>query len=151
VLHYGDVQRMSAGSGVRHSEFNGSQADEVHFLQIWIQPSVQGIPPSYEEKHFSPDSKKGKLRLIASHDGRQESVLIHQDAAIYASILDEGDQVDHALDPERLAYVHVIRGDVTVNGVPLKDGDALKLSRESRIVIDHAEAAELLLFDLPAA
>jgi redox-sensitive bicupin YhaK (pirin superfamily) len=150
VLHYGDVQRMSAGNGVRHSEFNGSKTEEVHFLQIWIQPNVKGIAPSYEEKHFSPDSKRGKLRLIASSDGRQESVLIHQDASIYASILEEGDRVEHALDPQRLAYVHVIRGDVSVNGVPLKDGDALKLSAVDKIVIDHPEAAELLLFDLPA-
>jgi redox-sensitive bicupin YhaK (pirin superfamily) len=149
VLHYGDVQRMSAGSGVRHSEFNGSKTDEVHFLQIWIQPSVKGIEPSYEEKHFSTDSKQGKLRLIASGDGRQESVLIHQDASIYAAILEEGDKVEHALEPGRLAYVHVIRGGVVVNGVPLKDGDALKIGREERIAIDHAEAAELLLFDLP--
>ncbi|WP_296950138.1 pirin family protein [uncultured Massilia sp.] len=149
VLHYGDVQRMSAGSGVRHSEFNGSKTEQVHFLQIWIQPNVKGIAPSYEEKHFSADSKKGRLRLIASGDGRQESVLIHQDAAIYAAILDEGDKVEHALEPGRLAYVHVIRGDVSVNGVPLKDGDALKIGAESRIVLEHAEAAELLLFDLP--
>ena len=127
VLHYGDVQCMSAGTGVRHSEFNGSKTDPVHFLQIWIQPDATGIPPSYEEKHFSTDSKKGKLRLIASRGGRQDTVLIHQDASIYAAILDEGDQVEHALDRERLAYVHVIRGDVTVNGVALKDGDALKI------------------------
>ncbi len=149
VLHYGDVQRMSAGSGVRHSEFNGSKTDEVHFLQIWIQPNVKGIAPSYEEKHFSAASKTGRLRLIASGDGRQDSVLIHQDAAVYAAILDEGDKVEHALDPGRLAYVHVIRGDVSVNGVPLKDGDALKIGAESRLVLEHAEAAELLLFDLP--
>jgi hypothetical protein len=122
----------------------------VHFLQIWIQPDATGIPPSYEEKHFSTDSKKGKLRLIASRDGRQESVLIHQDASIYAAILDEGDTVEHAIDRARLGYVHVIRGDVTVNGVPLKDGDALKIGGEERVVFDKAEAAELLFFDLPA-
>ena len=150
VLHYGDVQRMSAGTGVRHSEFNGSKTDPVHFLQIWIEPDTKGIPPSYEEKHFSKDSKQGKLRLVASRDGRQDSVLIHQDAAIYAAILDEGDQVEHAFDRERLAYVHVIRGDVSVNGVPLKEGDALKIGAEERIVFDQAEAAELLFFDLPA-
>jgi len=150
VLHYGDVQRMSAGSGVRHSEFNGSKTEPVHFLQIWIEPDTKGIPPSYEEKHFSADNKKGKLRLIASRDGRQESVTIHQDASVYAGILDEGDRVEHALDRERLAYVHVIRGDVSVNGVALKDGDALKIGGEERVVFDRAEAAELLLFDLPA-
>jgi redox-sensitive bicupin YhaK (pirin superfamily) len=150
VLRYGDVQRMSAGSGVRHSEFNGSKTEQVHFLQIWIQPNVKGIPASYEEKHFSPDSKRGKLRLVASGDGRQESVLIHQDASLYASILEEGDRVEHALDPARLAYVHVIRGDVTVNGVALKDGDALKISAVDKVVLEHPESAEVLLFDLPA-
>jgi redox-sensitive bicupin YhaK (pirin superfamily) len=149
VLHYGDVQRMSAGHGVRHSEFNGSKTEPVHFLQIWIQPNVRGIPPSYEEKHFDADHKRGKLRLIASSDGRDGSVTIHQNASIYASILDEGDRVEHALDPARRAYVHVIRGDATVNGVALKDGDALKISALDKIVIEHAEQAELLLFDLP--
>jgi redox-sensitive bicupin YhaK (pirin superfamily) len=149
VLHYGDVQRMSAGRGVRHSEFNGSKTEPVHFLQIWIQPNVRGIPPSYEEKRFDAEHKRGKLRLIASPDGRDGSVTIHQNAAIYASILDEGDRVEHALDPARRAYVHVIRGDATVNGVPLKDGDALKISAIDKIVIEQAEAAELLLFDLP--
>ncbi|WP_036168590.1 pirin family protein [Massilia sp. 9096] len=149
VLHYGDVQRMSAGSGVRHSEFNGSQAEPVHFLQIWIQPDTRAIAPSYEEKHFDEASKRGTLRLIASRDGRDGSVTIHQNASIYASILDEGERVEHALDPARRAYVHVIRGDASVNGVPLKDGDALKISAIDKIVIDQAEAAELLLFDLP--
>jgi redox-sensitive bicupin YhaK (pirin superfamily) len=149
VLHYGDVQRMSAGSGVRHSEFNGSQTEPVHFLQIWIQPDTRNIAPSYEEKHFDEASKRGKLRLIASKGGRDGSVTIHQNASIYAAILDEGERVEHALDPARRAYVHVIRGDATVNGVPLKDGDALKISAMDKIVIDQAEAAELLLFDLP--
>jgi redox-sensitive bicupin YhaK (pirin superfamily) len=149
VLHYGDVQRMSAGSGVRHSEFNGSKTEPVHFLQIWIQPNVQGIAPSYEEKHFDEASKRGKLRLIASRDGREGSVTIHQDAALYAGILDEGDRVERALDPARRAYVHVIRGDATVNGVALKDGDALKISAMDKVVIEQAEAAEVLLFDLP--
>ncbi|AQR70441.1 quercetin 2,3-dioxygenase [Janthinobacterium sp. LM6] len=149
VLHYGDVQRMSAGSGVRHSEFNHSNTDGLHFLQIWIQPNVAGIPPSYEEKHFTPDSKRGKLRLIASSDGRQGSVLIHQDAAIYASILQEGEQAEHALDEGRLAYVHLIRGSLVVNGTPLKAGDALKLTQEAAVIITQAEDAEFLVFDLP--
>jgi redox-sensitive bicupin YhaK (pirin superfamily) len=153
VLHYGDVQRMSAGSGVRHSEFNGSKTDPVHFLQIWIQPNQQGIAPSYEEKRFPLEDKQGKLRLIASGDGREGSVLIHQDASLYAAILDgEGDgneQLEHALAPRRLGYVHVIRGQVEVNGVALKGGDALKIAGEERITIARAEAAELLLFDLP--
>ncbi|MDN2709195.1 pirin family protein [Janthinobacterium sp. SUN118] len=149
VLHYGDVQRMSAGSGVRHSEFNHSNADGLHFLQIWIQPNVTGIAPSYEEKHFSPDSKRGKLRLIASGDGRQGSVLIHQDAAIYASILQEGEQLAHALEDGRCAYVHLIRGSLVVNGVALKAGDALKLTQEAAVTVTQAEDAEFLLFDLP--
>ena len=149
VLHYGDVQRMSAGSGVRHSEFNHSATDGLHFLQIWIQPNVTGIPPSYEEKHFTPESKRGKLRLIASSDGRQGSVLIHQDAAIYASILQEGEQAEHALDEGRIAYVHLIRGSLVVNGTPLKAGDALKLTAEAAVTLTQAEDAEVLVFDLP--
>ena len=149
VLHYGDVQRMSAGSGVRHSEFNHSATDGLHFLQIWIQPNVTGIAPSYEEKHFTPESKRGKLRLIASSDGRQGSVLIHQDAAIYASILQEGEQAAHALDEGRIAYVHLIRGSLVVNGTPLKAGDALKLTQEAAVTLTQAEDAEVLVFDLP--
>jgi redox-sensitive bicupin YhaK (pirin superfamily) len=149
VLHYGDVQRMSAGSGVRHSEFNGSKTEQVHFLQIWIQPNVEGIPPSYEEKHFPLEEKQGKLRLVASGDGREGSVLIHQDASLYAAVLDGDDRVEHALQPGRLGYVHVIRGSVDVNGVTLKGGDALKVADEDRVTIGNAEAAELLLFDLP--
>ena len=149
VLHYGDVQRMSAGSGVRHSEFNGSQTEQVHFLQIWIQPNVAGIAPSYEEKHFAPESKLGQLRLIASGDGRAGSVLIHQDAAIYAAILNAGDRVEHAAAAGRNTYVHVIRGQVSVNGNTLKGGDALKITGEPLVSLEQAEAAEVLLFDLP--
>ena len=148
VLHYGDVQRMSAGSGVRHSEFNHSNTEGLHFLQIWIQPNVTGIAPSYEEKHFTPESKRGKLRLIASSDGRQGSVLIHQDAAIYASILQEGEQLEHALEEGRNAYVHLIRGSLVVNGTPLKAGDALKLTQEAAVTLTQAEDAEVLVFDL---
>jgi redox-sensitive bicupin YhaK (pirin superfamily) len=149
VLHYGDVQRMSAGSGVRHSEFNHSATDGLHFLQIWIQPNVTAIAPSYEEKHFTPQSKRGKLRLIASSDGRQGSVLIHQDAAIYASILHEGEQAEHALDEGRNAYVHLIRGSLVVNGTALKAGDALKLTQEAAVTLTQAHEAEVLVFDLP--
>ena len=149
VLHYGDVQRMSAGSGVRHSEFNHSQTDGLHFLQIWIQPNVTGIAPSYEEKHFSPETKQGKLRLVASSDGRQGSVLIHQNASIYASIMQEGDALEHVLDEGRTAYVHLIRGSLVVNGTPLKAGDALKLTQEANVTLANAEDAEFLLFDLP--
>jgi redox-sensitive bicupin YhaK (pirin superfamily) len=149
VLHYGDVQRMSAGNGVRHSEFNGSKSEPVHFLQIWIQPKVSGIPASYEEKHFAPDTKQGKLRLIASSDGRDGSVLIHQDAAVYAAILDGGQPLEHRLAPGRTGYVHVVRGKVAVNGLPLAGGDALKLTAEDAVTLAAAQDAELLVFDLP--
>ena len=150
VLHYGDVQRMTAGTGVRHSEFNGSSSEEVHFLQIWIAPNVKGIPPSYEEKHFAPETKQGQLRLIASADGRKDSVLIHQDASLYAAILGAGDDLAYPLAKGRAAYVHVIRGALTVNGTVLKGGDALKLVAEASVTLSEADGAELLLFDLPA-
>jgi len=149
VLHYGDVQRMSAGTGVRHSEFNHNADEIVHFLQIWIQPNQVGIPPSYEEKNFTVESKLGNLRLIASNDGREGSVLIHQDASIFATILRSGDAVEHKLAAGRIAYVHVIRGDVTVNGTALKGGDALKLTAEELVTLGNATDAEVLVFDLP--
>ncbi len=149
VLHYGDVQRMSAGAGVRHSEFNGSKSEPVHFLQIWIAPNVKGIPPSYEEKHFEPASKLGRLRLVASDDGREGSVLIHQDAALYAGLLDGADDAGHALAAGRAGYVHVVRGRITVNGVALAAGDALKIVDEPAITLEGAAAAEVLVFDLP--
>ena len=149
VLRYGDVQRMSAGTGVMHSEFNHSAEKLVHFLQIWIQPSVQGIPPSYEEKHFDTDSKAGKLRLIASPDGEEGSVTIHQDAKLYASILQPSQEIIHTLAAGRSAYLHLIRGQLTVNGTVLHTGDALKIQAETQITMNEAEDAELLLFDLP--
>jgi len=149
VIRYGDVQRMSAGTGVRHSEFNHSTTARVHFLQIWIEPNVKGIEPSYEEKHFDTESKVGRLRLIASSDGMDGSVLIHQDAAIYASILSAGDEVQHTLAQGRTAYVHVIRGKVEVNGEVLTTGDALKVKDETLLEFKNAEAVEFLLFDLP--
>ena len=149
VIRYGDVQRMSAGTGVQHSEFNHSRSEPVHFLQIWIMPDRAGVKPSYEEKHFDADSKRGRLRLIASSDAREGSVLIHQDAALYASILDGDAPIEHTLAAGRLAYVHVIRGEVTVNGVVLSSGDALKLADETKVVLANSKDAEILLFDLP--
>ncbi len=149
VIRPGDVQRMSAGTGVRHSEFNHSPTQSVHFLQIWIAPSVQGIAPGYEEKHFDAASKRGQLRLIASPDGSDGSVRIHQDARIYAALLDDAEQAQHALAPGRRAYVHVARGAVSVNGVALSAGDAAKLEDEAAITLTHGDAAEVLLFDLP--
>ena len=149
VLRYGDVQRMSAGTGVMHSEFNNSPNKLVHFLQIWIEPSVQGIAPGYEEKHFDTDSKRGRLRLVASPDGAEGSVTIHQDARMYASLLNGDETVSHALAPGRRAYLHLIRGTLEVNGTRLNAGDAAKLEGESGIEVGKAEAAEFLLFDLP--
>ena len=149
VLHYGDVQRMTAGTGVRHSEYNHSNQEGVHFLQIWIQPSQGGIEPGYEEKHFTPESKTGALRLIASPDGRDGSVLVHQDAFIYASILNGGEGAVHTLGTGRQAYVHVIRGAISVNGCALKGGDAVKITGEESVTLSGADNVEVLLFDLP--
>jgi hypothetical protein len=140
---------MSAGTGVQHSEFNHSSSERVHFLQIWITPDVTGIEPGYEEKHFDSASKMGNLRLIASADGRDGSVLIHQDAKIFASILNANDHVKYDLAPTRKAYVHLVRGQIEINGIKLSAGDALKISEESLIEFKNAADAELLLFDLP--
>jgi len=149
VIRPGDVQRMSAGRGVRHSEFNPSQSEVVHLLQIWIEPKITGVKPGYEEKQFGPSEKKGQLRLIASPEGREGSVTIHQDATVYASMLDGKDAVTHRLAPGRRAYVHVARGSVQVNGTPLKSGDGVRIENESSIELKDAREAEVLLFDLP--
>lgn len=148
VIRPGDVQRMSAGSGVRHSEFNHAKDQTTHFLQIWIQPNVTGIPPSYEEKNFTAEEKRGRLRLIASSDGEDGSVLIHQDAKLYAGLFDGTETASLNIAAGRLAYVHVARGTVTVNGVTLKNGDALKVSDTATIEIGDGQAAEVLVFDL---
>jgi quercetin 2,3-dioxygenase len=149
VLRYGDVQRMSAGTGVTHSEYNGSKTEPVHFLQIWVIPAEAGGAPGYEEKHFDVDAKRGRLRLIASPDGAEGSVSLRQDAAIYATILDGAERVDHALAAGRQAYVQVARGAVTVNGVDLAAGDAVRVSEEAVVSLGGARDAEVLLFDLP--
>ena len=149
IIRPGNVQRMSAGTGVRHSEFNPSRDKGVHLLQIWIEPKITGVKPSYEEKQFGTAEKKGQLRLIASPDGREGSVTIHQDAYVYASMLDGKDAVLHRLAPGRRAYVHVARGAVKVNGVELKGGDGAKIAEESELEFSGAKQAELLLFDLP--
>jgi redox-sensitive bicupin YhaK (pirin superfamily) len=148
VIRPGNVQRMSAGRGVRHSEFNASRTDSVHLLQIWIEPNVTGIEPGYEEKNFSDDEKRGRLRLIASPDGRDGSVTIHQDARVYAALLDGADMATHALAAGRRAYVHVARGTVKVNGQLLAGGDGARISKENSIVLSDAGKAEVLLFDL---
>jgi redox-sensitive bicupin YhaK (pirin superfamily) len=149
TLKPGDVQRMSAGTGVRHSEFNASDKEAVHFLQIWIEPSVRNVAPSYEEAHFDDASKRGKLRLIASADGRDGSVHIGQDANVYAALLDGTERAEFTQRADRRTYVHVVRGSVSVGGQPLAAGDALKNVGAASIVLEGARDAEVLLFDLP--
>jgi len=149
VIRPGDVQRMSAGSGVRHSEFNNSATEGLHFLQIWIKPDVFGIEPSYEEKHFADSEKQGRLRLIASPEGRDGSVLIHQDASIYAGRFDAEDQASMEFRPGRRSYVHVVRGEARANGIALGAGDALKITDTPAVRIEGGRQAEVLVFDLP--
>jgi redox-sensitive bicupin YhaK (pirin superfamily) len=148
VIRPGDVQRMSAGRGVMHSEFNHAADAVTHFLQIWIEPNVRGIEAGYEQKHFDDESKRGTLRLVASNDGRDGSVTIHADAAIYSGLFDAAQRFTRALDPARRFYVHLVRGRLTVNGRALEAGDALKIEGETALVIEGGVDAELLLFDL---
>ena len=149
VIEPGDVQRMSAGRGVLHSEYNPSRDQPVHFLQIWIVPAKTGIDPGYEQKRVEPADKRGRLHAIASPDGKDGAVTIHQDATVYAAMLDGAESARHALAPGRRAYVHVARGSVHVNGKPLVAGDAAKLERETEVVLNNGQGAEVLLFDLP--
>jgi quercetin 2,3-dioxygenase len=145
----GEVQRMSAGRGIMHSEFNPRATERTHLLQIWIMPDRTGGTASYEQKTYTPDEKRGRLRLVASPDGAQGSVTIQQSALIYAGLFDDEERASYALDAGRLAYVHVARGSVHVNGVALKAGDAAKIESESSVIIDRGENAEVLFFDLP--
>jgi redox-sensitive bicupin YhaK (pirin superfamily) len=144
----GDVQRMSAGTGVMHSEFNHSQSEPGHFLQIWILPERKGLVPGYEQRTFSTQEKRGRLRLVASRDGRDGSVTIHQDADLYATVLESGEGVTHALRPGRAAWLQVARGKVLVNGTALETGDGASVTGEPALEIEGKEAAEVLLFDL---
>ncbi|HYF42432.1 MAG TPA: pirin family protein [Ramlibacter sp.] len=146
----GDVQRMSAGRGVQHSEFNHAPDQTTHFLQIWIEPNVKGIAPSYEQKSFENAEKRGKLRLVASPDAGQGSVLIHADARLYAGLFDGAEQATLALDAQRKGYVHVVRGELNVNGMPLKGGDAAMLESETEVRLSGGKSAEVLVFDLQA-
>ncbi|MDP9090916.1 MAG: pirin family protein [Pseudomonadota bacterium] len=151
TIQPGDVQRMSAGRGVRHSEFNPSQTDAVHFLQIWIQPEKANLEPSYEEKRFAAAEKRGRLRLIVSPDQAQGSLLIHQDARIYAGLFDGDEQADINVGRGRRTYVHVARGSVTANGTVLNAGDAMRITRDTGLHIEGGKHAEVLVFDLPGA
>jgi len=144
-----EVQRMSAGGGVLHSEFNASDSEEVHLLQIWIEPDVRGIAPEYEQRAFSDADKRDRWCLIASPDGAESSLTIHQDARLYASLLSPGKSLAHALAPKRRAYLHVIHGEVTLNDFQLAGGDAARIAGETVLAIVATADAEILLFDLP--
>ena len=144
----GDVQRMSAGTGVQHSEFNHADGQSTHFLQIWIEPNVTGIPPSYEQKTFSDSDKRGKLRLVASGDGAQGSVTVHADAKLYAGLFDGPESAELPLDAMRKTYVHLVHGELEVNGQLLRTGDAARLEGESRLQLSGGKTAEVLVFDL---
>lgn len=150
VLRRGDVQRMTAGAGVTHSEFNHSKEEALHFLQIWLLPERDGLTPGYEEKMFTEDDKRGRLRLIVSPDGRDESLSVHQDARIYASVVSGQDRLEYELAPCRYAWLQVARGELSVNGEPLQVGDgvAFSFSEERKLTIVGAPEGELLLFDL---
>ncbi len=151
VIRPGDVQRMSAGTGIRHSEFNASDRDSVHFLQIWIMPETEGIDPGYEQISIAPADKRGQLRLVGSRDGRDRSVTIHRDVSLYATTLGEGDSVEHALAPGRVAWVQVARGAVDLNGQPLTAGDgAAARDLDTLSLTGGAAEAEVLLFDMAA-
>ncbi len=148
VIRPGEVQRMSAGTGIRHSEYNHSKSDLVHFLQIWILPETTGLEPSYEQKEFPEAEKRGTLRLVGSRDGRNGSVTIHQDVDLYATLLKDGDQVTHSLGDGRKAWVQVTRGVVQLNGQQLGPGDGAAISEEENITIQGTSDTEVLLFDM---
>lgn len=148
IIRPGDVQRMSAGTGVQHSEFNPSPDEPVHFLQIWIEPERLGIQPGYEQKAFAQEDKRGRLRLVASRNGRDGSLTVHQDADLYASLLSTGERVVHRLAAGRIAYLHLVQGAVGVNGIELMTGDAARIESEQELVIAASESSELLLFDM---
>ncbi|MES2973324.1 MAG: pirin family protein [Pseudomonadota bacterium] len=146
----GDVQRMSAGRGVQHSEFNHAKDQTTHFLQIWIEPNVTGIPASYEQKTFAEGAKRGSLRLVASPDGAEGSVTIHADASLYAGLFDGAEAATLTLDPARKSYVHLVRGEIEVNGQKLAAGDAAMIENEKQLALGNGKSAEVLVFDLAA-
>ncbi len=148
VIRPGDVQRMSAGTGVRHSEFNASDSDPVHFLQIWILPEQKGLTPGYEQKTFAPNQKRGRLRLVGSRDGREGSVTIHQDVDLYAALLEDGVTLGHEFADGRKGWVQVARGSVLLNGSQLYPGDGVAMDGRSAITLAGSSGAEVLLFDM---
>ena len=148
VIRPGDVQRMSAGTGVTHSEFNASDAEPVHFLQIWVVPEQEGLKPSYEQKAFPDEEKRGRLRLVGSRDARDGSVTIHQDVDIYATLLGEGDSVSHVLDEGRKGWIHLAQGSASLNDAQLQAGDGVAIEGPATVTLSGASQAELLLFDM---
>jgi redox-sensitive bicupin YhaK (pirin superfamily) len=150
VIRPGDVQRMSAGTGVMHSEFNHAQDKATHFLQIWIIPNQRGMAPGYEQKHFDAAAKRGRLSLVASPDGREGSVTLHADASLRAGLFNAAERAELLLAQGRLTYVHLVRGVLRINGQQLRGGDAATLAQESTLVLDGGEDAEVLVFDLQA-
>ncbi len=149
VIRPGDVQRMSAGTGIAHSEFNASNNDLVHFLQIWIIPEREGIKPSYEQKNFSPGEKRGKLKLVASPDGRNNTVTIHQDVSLYVAVLNQGDRVNYNTDKNRSLWLQVAKGALEVNGQLLHTGDGAAITKETELeLVTTVDNTEILLFDL---
>jgi redox-sensitive bicupin YhaK (pirin superfamily) len=148
VVPAGDVLTMSAGTGITHSEFNHSKSEPVHFLQIWMLPDRKGVTPRYGQRHFSGEEKRGRLRLIISPDGRDESLSFYQDTRVYAGLFDGDERAELRLDADRYAYVHVIRGSVALNGTPLNDGDGVRVRGERRLILSDGHQAEVLVFDM---
>jgi redox-sensitive bicupin YhaK (pirin superfamily) len=148
IIRPGDVQRMSAGTGVAHSEYNASRSDPVHFLQIWLLPNQRGMKPSYEQQTFGPEQKQGRLRIVASPDGREGSVTIHADASVYAGLFDAGESAELELGPGRQAWVQIARGNLRVNGQELQAGDGAAITSEDRVRVEGTTGGEVLLFDL---
>jgi redox-sensitive bicupin YhaK (pirin superfamily) len=148
VIQPGEVQRMSAGTGILHSEFNHSETEAVHLLQIWLLPAQNGLSPSYEQRNFFPAKTPGKLHLVAAKDGREGAVTVHQDVGLYAAVLQKGDRLSHTLQPQRHAWVQVARGAITLNGLPLDTSDGAAISNETEVVFEATKEAEILLFDL---
>lgn len=151
LIRPGEVQRMSAGRGIMHSEFNASQTELVHFLQIWIQPAQRGIEPGYAQKEFPKAQMQGQLRLVVSPDGEDGSITLCQDARLYVGVVQEGESLRHVLEPERLAYLHVAQGSVRLNGQLLETGAGAKIADEAQLQIEGLTSSEVLLFDLPPA
>jgi redox-sensitive bicupin YhaK (pirin superfamily) len=148
VIRPGEVQRMTAGTGIRHSEFNASRAEPVHLLQIWLLPEARNLVPSYEQKLFTPEQKRGRLKLVASRDGRDGSVTVHQDVSLYAGLLDKGERAELRLEPGRHAWVHVARGQVKLGDRLLQEGDGVAISNEKSVALEGARDGEVLVFDL---